>query len=110
MPAEHGRRGLDRSHFILGDGRGTGVYKKSNDGSGGNQFEQQLQPLPGDRDVEQRESRDIAAGTIEAGHQPERNWILANVKDDRNGLRRPLGCQRRRIAASRNEHGHLSAD
>src|SRR6266403_4664948 len=54
--------------------------------------------------------RDVAARSGEAGDKSKLDWIGGYLEDDRNRCSRRLGRQRRRNAAGRGNHTHLTTD
>jgi len=55
---------------------------------------QQLQPLWRHLHIRLRHARDVATRSIQIADEAELDRVGADFKDDRNGGRRGLGCER----------------
>src|ERR1017187_8208250 len=71
---------------IARNARIGGVDEQSNDGRRGYQFAQQLQPLRPYLHVQRRYSREVAAGSVQAGNKSNLDRVARYRKDDRNGV------------------------
>ena len=74
------------------------------------QIAQQGNPLRRNLAGNERDSGDVAAGTIQAGNQPERDGIAAHCKDDRNFGSRGFCGSHRWHATSRGDYRHAMAN
>ena len=101
--------GTSRRLHIFELGLTGSVQQNGDDGSLGNQFVQQLQPL-GDQigAADKADAGDIAARAVEARDEADPHRIGADCEDDRR-IACDLGCVRRGYAA-RDNHGYPAAN
>src|SRR5262249_28289029 len=89
-----------------------GVHKHGDRRYFGSQFVQQSQPFRFKRERQPSDPRDVAAGSVQAGNQPNSHRVGGACKNNRNCRRRGLGseCSRRAPAACCSDHCHLAAN
>ena len=109
QPESAGRR-LQGSRKVLSNARTGAVDEQSNDGRCGYQFVQQLQPLRPDLYVQIGYSRQVPAGSVQAGDKPNLDRVDRYREDDWNGCGRRFGRHCRRSTAGRRNHVHLTPD
>jgi hypothetical protein len=97
---------LARVSGIGGIGR---VDEQANDGRRGDQLVKQLQPFRPYLHVQGDQARDVAARPVETGDQSDLDWVGRHREDDRNRRGCRFGRHRRR-RATRDNHGHLTAN
>src|SRR5215475_4561256 len=107
LQAEGPRCRLRGARSGLGKRRDRRVDQKSHDGSRGQQFVQQLQPLRRYLQVQTCHAGDVAAGSVKAGDKSNVNRVGPYTEDDWNARCRCLRRQRRRSAAGGYKYGNL---
>src|SRR5262245_48999558 len=85
----------------------SGVHESSSRRGMGPQLTQQLQPLRLHLGDKRAGSRNVAARTMQAGHEASPNRVGASHEDDRYGRGRRLGRQGRYVATDCNDDGHM---
>ena len=108
LPSERVRHALRDRGFGLAGRRGR-VHENTKHLGAWKQIAQQGNPLRHDLAGNKRDSGDVAAGTIQAGNEPERDGIAAHRKDDRNFRGRGFCRSHRRHATGRGDHRHAMA-
>jgi hypothetical protein len=100
---------LQISRLGLGSGRVGRIDQHSDDGRIGHQFMQQPKPLSHQLGGQNRNTRDVAAGPIQARYEAELDRVNASREGDWNCRGRGLGSKCWRDAGSGN-HGYLTTN
>jgi hypothetical protein len=96
-------------HRVVAAGKG-GVDQHGNARGCGHQLAQELQPLCDHFTAENIDSRRIATWAREAGDKTKLDRIFGDREYDRDGRRCRLARKRGRVAAGRDDDGHLAGD